>query len=103
MLKETVEWCKPSKGSKYSACIDLRAKEDYIIGAGQTILINLGVCIDLDNSNVYKTSDYRFAEKKQASKETLEVIKKQELSDFKREPIVGYNIIYKKYVNSFKE
>jgi len=48
MLKETVEWCKPTRGTKHSACIDLYAKHDCVIGAGDTEIINLGVCIDID-------------------------------------------------------
>lgn len=47
MLKETVSWCKPTKATKYSACVDLYAKEDIIIGAGCTSIVNLGVKIDL--------------------------------------------------------
>lgn len=48
MLKETVEWCKPTRATKYSAGIDLYAKEDFIIGAGETKIVNLGVKIDPD-------------------------------------------------------
>jgi len=36
----------PTKGSRYSAGIDLYASEDCIIAAGQTKIIGLGVCID---------------------------------------------------------
>ncbi|MDQ7067774.1 MAG: hypothetical protein Q9M40_07265 [Sulfurimonas sp.] len=38
----------PTRGSKYSACVDLYANKDVTIGAGETVLIPLGVCIDLD-------------------------------------------------------
>ena len=38
----------PTRGSKHSACVDLHAREDIEIGAGETKLIPLGVCIDLD-------------------------------------------------------
>ena len=48
MLKETVEWCKPTRATKYSVGIDLYAKEDYVIEAGCTEIVNLGVCIDKD-------------------------------------------------------
>jgi len=38
----------PTRGSKYSACVDLYANADITIGAGETVLIPLGVCIDKD-------------------------------------------------------
>ncbi|PHQ90094.1 MAG: hypothetical protein COB42_05620 [Sulfurimonas sp.] len=42
----------PTRGSKYSACVDLYASEDVVISAGGTKVIGLGVCID---ENVLKT------------------------------------------------
>ena len=48
MLKILDEVCKPTKGSKYSAAIDLYAREDVVIGAGETVKVPLGVCIDFD-------------------------------------------------------
>ena len=48
MLKVLNDVCKPTKGSKYSAAIDLYAREDVVIGAGKTVKVPLGVCIDLD-------------------------------------------------------
>lgn len=36
----------PTRGSKYSACVDLFSNKDVTIGAGETKLIPLGVCID---------------------------------------------------------
>lgn len=47
MLKVLDDVCKPTKGSKYSAAIDLYAREDVVIGAGETVKVPLGVCIDL--------------------------------------------------------
>ena len=38
----------PTRGSKHSACVDLYANTDVVIGAGETKMIGLGVCIDLD-------------------------------------------------------
>lgn len=38
----------PTKGSKFSACVDLYAREDVVVGVGETKLIPLGVCIDLE-------------------------------------------------------
>ena len=46
MFKVLTEGCNPSKGSKYSAAIDLYASEDITIGAGETGIVGLGVCID---------------------------------------------------------
>ena len=48
MLKILDEVCKPTKGSKYSAAIDLYAREDVVIGAGETVKVPLGVCIDIN-------------------------------------------------------
>ena len=49
MFKILDEACIPSRGSKYSACVDLRAREDISIEAGKTVIIPLGVCIDIDD------------------------------------------------------
>lgn len=49
MFKLLDEVCKPTKGSKYSAAVDLYAREDIVIGAGETVKVPLGVCIDLEN------------------------------------------------------
>lgn len=40
------EGCTPTKGTKFSACVDLYAREDVVIKAGETVLIPLGVMID---------------------------------------------------------
>lgn len=48
MLKVLDNVCKPTKGSKYSAAIDLYAREDVVIGVGETVKVPLGVCIDSD-------------------------------------------------------
>lgn len=48
MLKVLDDVCKPTKGSKYSAAIDLYAREDVVIGAGETVKVPLGVCVDED-------------------------------------------------------
>lgn len=46
MLKVLNEKCEPTKGSKFSACIDLSASKDMFIESGETVLIPLGVSID---------------------------------------------------------
>ena len=36
----------PTRGSKYSACVDLYASHNMVISEGDTELVGLGVCID---------------------------------------------------------
>jgi len=48
MLKTINNGKLPTRGSEYSAFVDLYANEDVIIGAGGTVMIGLGVCIDFD-------------------------------------------------------
>ena len=38
----------PTRGTKYSACVDLYAREDIVIGTGDTKIVPLGVKIDLE-------------------------------------------------------
>jgi dUTPase len=52
MFKVLDEVCKPTKGSKYSAAVDLYAREDIVIGVGETKIVPLGVCIDLKNLTI---------------------------------------------------
>ena len=61
MLKVLTKGCEPTKGSKYSAAVDLYASEDIVIGAGETAIVGLGVCIDIDSliSRLY-TSDIEY-------------------------------------------
>jgi dUTPase len=47
MFKVLTEGCDPTRGSKYSACVDLYAAEDVTIGAGETKLVGLGVALDV--------------------------------------------------------
>ena len=53
MLKVLDDVCKPTKGSKYSAAIDLYAREDVVIGAGETVLVPLGVCLEYDKFPIF--------------------------------------------------
>ena len=48
MFKILDEVCTPKRGTKYSAYVDLFAREDVTIGAGETKIVKLGVKIDLD-------------------------------------------------------
>lgn len=49
MFKILDEVCTPKRGTKYSAYVDLFAREDITIGAGETKIVKLGVKIDLDS------------------------------------------------------
>jgi len=53
MFKTLTDGCNPTRGSKFSACVDLYASEDMVIGAGETKLVGLGIAIDI--------KDLRFA------------------------------------------
>ena len=48
MFKVLDEVCQPTRATKYSAMVDLYAREDVVIGAGCTSIVNLGVKIDLE-------------------------------------------------------
>ena len=48
MFKILENGTAPTRGSKYSACVDLYASEDVVIGAGETAIVGLGVCIDFE-------------------------------------------------------
>ena len=47
MFKVLDEVCEPKRATKYSACVDLFAREDVIIGAGEAKIVPLGVYIVL--------------------------------------------------------
>ena len=47
MFKTLDEVCTPKRGTKYSAYVDLFAKEDVIIAAGETKIVKLGVKLDM--------------------------------------------------------
>ncbi len=51
MFKVLENGCEPTRGSKYSACVDLYASEDVVIGAGETAIVKLGVCVDIQNES----------------------------------------------------
>lgn len=48
MFKILDEACTPTRGTKYSAAVDLRAREDITIAAGETKLVPLGIKIDTE-------------------------------------------------------
>jgi dUTPase len=53
MFKILDESCKPTKGSRHSAAIDLYAREDTTIAAGKSAIVPLGVCLDPDKFPIY--------------------------------------------------
>lgn len=52
MLKVIDEKCKPTRGTKYSACVDLRSRIDVKVECGKTTFIPLGVKIDTDDIRI---------------------------------------------------
>ena len=62
MFKVMEDYCTPKRGTKYSAYVDLFAREDVIIRAGETKVIKLGVKLDLEeivngNDELYNNPD----------------------------------------------
>jgi len=49
MFKILDKACVPKRSTKYSAYVDLFARENVTIGAGETKIVPLGIKIDLDN------------------------------------------------------
>ena len=47
MFKILDKVCTPRRGTKYSAYVDLFAREDVVVGAGETKVVPLGVKIDI--------------------------------------------------------
>ena len=48
MFKVLDEICQPTRATKFSAMVDLYAREDVVIGVGETKIVPLGVKIDLE-------------------------------------------------------
>jgi dUTPase len=58
MLEVLNEKCQLTRGTKYSGAIDLRASSDIDIERGETVLIPLGVKIDLKKLSDILPEDY---------------------------------------------
>jgi dUTPase len=69
MFKVLIDECKPTRGSKFSACVDLYASEDCVIGAGETKIVGLGVAIDSDFNFLNRKFNHFTEEKKKEYKE----------------------------------
>ena len=48
MFKVLVDGCQPKRATKYSAAVDLFSAGDIVVGAGETVKVRLGICIDED-------------------------------------------------------
>ncbi len=77
----------PTRGSKYSACVDVYANEDVTIGAGETKLVGLGIAIDLDNllENVPMVKDMRRWHKERLDAGISSVLDVKKINYFKDE------------------
>ena len=69
MFKTVEDGQLPTRGSKYSACVDLYAREDVTIGAGETKLIPLGVAIEFRWTDVIKDFVYYGSHERQKLRE----------------------------------
>lgn len=67
MFKILDEMCTPKRGTKYSAYVDLFAREDVVIGAGETKIVKLGVKIDLEYLKDFYTTQNHFLHKEDFS------------------------------------
>ena len=62
MFKILDEVCKPKRSTKYSAYVDLFAREDVTIGAGETKVIPLGVKLDINKINKIVSESFYYKE-----------------------------------------
>ena len=74
MLKVIDGGFEPVRSTKYSACVDLFAREDVTIVVGCTEIVNLGVKIDLDKlyENWFHKTEHRHRDRKEAWNTFLE-------------------------------
>ena len=69
MFKVLIPGCEPTRGSKFSACVDLYASEDITIGAGETKIIGLGISLDIDFNWINRKFNNLSDDKKEEYKE----------------------------------
>jgi len=62
MLKTIENGIMPSKGSEFAACVDLYSRKNISIKPSETVLIPLGVCIDLDKLKELKRKSFNTEE-----------------------------------------
>ena len=73
MFKVLDEVCTPKRGTKYSAYIDLFAREDCTIGAGETKIVKLGVKIDIEKIKGFCDKNWKYELDKFLKSHYLEV------------------------------
>ena len=62
MFKILDEVCKPKRSTKYSAYVDLFARENVTISAGETKVIPLGVKLDINKINKIVSESFYYKE-----------------------------------------
>ena len=73
MFKILDEKCTPVRGTKYSAYVDLFAREDITIGAGETKIVKLGVKIDIEKIKGFCDKNWKYELDKFMKSHYLEV------------------------------
>jgi len=74
MFKILTKGCEPTRNKRFSAGIDLYSSKDIVIGAGETAVIGLGVCIDTDELN-YTVDNYFLSQRKDVFKHREKFLK----------------------------
>jgi len=77
MFKILDEVCTPTRGTKYSAAVDLRSREDITIGAGETVLVPLGIKIDENSLKSISVAHYAMGLHSHRYTEMLDKFKKR--------------------------
>lgn len=78
MFKVLDPICQPTRATKYSAMVDLYARENVVIGAGETKIVPLGVKIDLALLKVeYKNNYCRTYEKEEIINDDFNIFLKK--------------------------
>ena len=73
MFKILDEVCTPKRGTKYSAYVDLFAREDCTIGVGETKIVKLGVKIDIEKIQGFCDKNWKYELDKFMKSHYLEV------------------------------
>ena len=73
MLKVINGGFEPVRGTKYSAYVDLFAREDITIGAGETKIVKLGVKIDIEKIKGFCDKNWKYELDKFMKSHYLEV------------------------------
>lgn len=74
MFKILTSGCEPTRGSEFSACVDVYASEDIVIPVGETAIVGLGIQIDLEDffkTRVHDLIDSRDIKEDEEIKDTF--------------------------------